>query len=59
VKGTHGRGLELRPDGGVQLDFNYAYNPSCAYDPRWACPLAPEENRVDAEIRAGERYRRT
>ena len=28
----------------VELDFNYAYNPSCAYDHRWACPLAPQEN---------------
>jgi uncharacterized protein (DUF1684 family) len=56
VKGTHGRGVEILPDGRVQLDFNYAYNPSCAYDPRWACPLAPEENRLSADINAGERY---
>jgi uncharacterized protein (DUF1684 family) len=54
VKGTFGRGLSLLPDGGVRLDFNYAYNPSCAYDSRWACPLAPPENRVGAPIRAGE-----
>jgi uncharacterized protein len=57
VKGTHGRGLELLPDGAVRLDFNYAYNPSCAYDPRWACPLAPHENRVTAGIPVGERHR--
>ncbi|HKD76729.1 MAG TPA: DUF1684 domain-containing protein [Ktedonobacterales bacterium] len=38
----------------VVLDFNYAYNPSCAYDERWLCPLAPTENRVAAPIRAGE-----
>jgi uncharacterized protein (DUF1684 family) len=38
----------------VRLDFNYAYNPSCAYDAAWQCPLAPYENRVEAEIRAGE-----
>jgi len=56
VKGTHGRGVDVLPDGTVRLDFNYAYNPSCAYDPRWACPLAPEENRLAAEIRAGERH---
>jgi uncharacterized protein len=37
------------------LDFNFATQPSCAFDPRWACPLAPPENRLDIEIRAGER----
>ena len=37
------------------LDFNFAYNPSCAYDGRWACPLAPPANRLDVELRAGER----
>lgn len=36
------------------VDFNYAYNPSCAYNPRWVCPLAPQENRLDVPIRAGE-----
>ena len=36
------------------LDFNFAYNPSCAYDPRWVCPLAPPTNRLEVEIRAGE-----
>jgi uncharacterized protein (DUF1684 family) len=55
VKGTHGRGVVPLDDGRVRVDFNYAYNPSCAYDARWACPLAPPENRVTAEIRAGER----
>jgi uncharacterized protein len=54
VKGTHGRGVTVLPGGRVRLDFNYLYNPSCAYDPEWACPLAPPENRVDAPIRAGE-----
>ena len=37
------------------LDFNFSFQPSCAFDPRWACPLAPPENRIDAPIRAGER----
>jgi uncharacterized protein (DUF1684 family) len=37
------------------LDFNLAYHPSCAYDPRWNCPLAPRESRVEMPIRAGER----
>jgi uncharacterized protein len=54
VKGTHGRGLVNLGEAKVRLDFNYAYNPSCAYDSRWACPLAPPENRVAAPIRAGE-----
>jgi uncharacterized protein (DUF1684 family) len=36
------------------LDFNFAYNPSCAYDPRWVCPLAPPANRLPVAIRAGE-----
>jgi uncharacterized protein len=37
------------------LDFNFAYNPSCAYDPRWVCPLAPPANRLDIAVPAGER----
>ena len=41
--------------GRVIIDFNYAYNPSCAYDARWVCPLAPKENRLAVAIRAGER----
>jgi uncharacterized protein (DUF1684 family) len=44
------------PDRGtIVLDFNFAYQPSCAFDPKWACPLAPPENRLDLAIRAGER----
>ena len=39
------------------LDFNFAYHPSCAYDPGWICPLAPIENWLDIPIRAGERIR--
>jgi uncharacterized protein len=41
--------------GRLVLDFNFAYQPSCAFDPKWACPLAPPENRLDLAIRAGER----
>jgi len=37
------------------LDFNYAYNPSCAYDDRWSCPLSPPENRLPFAVDAGER----
>ena len=55
VKGTFGRGVQLLGSGRLRLDFNYAYNPSCAYDSRWACPLAPPENHLDIPIRAGER----
>jgi uncharacterized protein len=41
--------------GTLTLDFNFAYQPSCAFDPKWACPLAPPENHLDLPIRAGER----
>ena len=41
--------------GTLLLDFNFAIQPSCAFDTRWACPLAPPENRLDRPIRAGER----
>lgn len=41
-------------NGGLLLDFNYAYNPSCSYNYRWVCPLAPSENRLDFPIPAGE-----
>jgi uncharacterized protein len=41
----------------VILDFNYAYHPSCAYDPVWVCPLAPPDSRLDVPILAGERLR--
>jgi uncharacterized protein (DUF1684 family) len=43
------------PDS-VILDFNFAYNPSCAYDPAWACPLAQRGNTTAVEIPVGERY---
>ena len=42
-------------DGRLVVDFNFAYHPSCAYDPKWACPLSPPANRLDVPIRAGER----
>ena len=38
----------------IVLDFNYAYNPSCAYDEHWVCPLPPSENRLPIDIEAGE-----
>jgi len=50
-----GADLGADADGRVRLDFNFAYNPSCAYSPRYVCPLAPLANRLPAPIRAGER----
>ena len=55
AKDTDGLVLEITkgsPD--VVIDFNYAYNASCAYSPRWACPLAPPENYLKVPITAGE-----
>jgi uncharacterized protein len=52
------KGADLGGDperGTIVVDFNFATQPSCAFDPRWACPLAPPENRLDIAIRAGER----
>ncbi len=43
-------------DNSIVLDFNFAYNPSCAYDPAWACPLAPAGNVTALPIPVGERY---
>jgi uncharacterized protein (DUF1684 family) len=40
--------------GTLTLDLNHAYHPSCAYDPRWTCPLAPPGNVVDVRVDAGE-----
>jgi hypothetical protein len=66
-----GRYLDLEPtrDGRVVVDFNYAYNPYCAYNPPrslfvkmgreysmiWSCPIPPAENRLSVPIRAGEK----
>lgn len=50
------KGADLGSEGGrLILDFNFAYNPSCAYNPRWHCPLAPPENWLEVPIRAGEK----
>lgn len=51
-----GKGADLGSDGEqLVIDFNYAYHPSCVYDPIWSCPLAPQENWLTVPIRAGER----
>jgi uncharacterized protein (DUF1684 family) len=48
--------LGTDPDTGhLIIDANFAYQPSCAFDARWACPLAPPENRLDLAVEAGER----
>jgi uncharacterized protein len=50
------KGADLGHSGSsINLDFNYAYHPSCVHSDRWSCPLAPEENRLDLPVRAGER----
>ena len=50
------KGADLGSDGNrLILDFNFSYNPSCAYDPRWVCPLATPANRLVVPVRAGER----
>jgi uncharacterized protein len=54
------KGADLGGDaraGWLVLDLNFAYNPSCAYDPAWACPLAQPGNTLAAPVRGGERYR--
>jgi uncharacterized protein (DUF1684 family) len=51
-----GRYLEVEAHGDhVTIDFNYAYNPNCAYDAAWSCPLPPTENWLKVPIRAGEK----
>jgi len=42
-------------EDGLVLDFNFAFNPSCAYHPRWVCPLAPIDSRLPVAVEAGER----
>ena len=53
IKGAH---LGERSEDSLILDFNFLYNPSCAYDERWACPLPGPDNRVDVPLMAGELY---
>ena len=52
-----GRYLDLPAtgDGRLVVDFNYAYNPYCAYNPNWSCPIPPSENRLTVSINAGEK----
>ncbi|HEY0401901.1 MAG TPA: DUF1684 domain-containing protein [Blastococcus sp.] len=49
------KGADLGGDSDrLVVDLNFAYHPSCTYDPRWSCPLAPEGNRIPAVVEAGE-----
>ena len=49
------KGADLGGDGDrLVVDLNFAYNPSCAYDEAWACPLAPPGNVIDVPVEAGE-----
>ena len=52
-----GRYLDLKPTptGYYVIDFNKAYNPTCAYNPTWECPYPPPANRLKVAIRAGEK----
>jgi uncharacterized protein (DUF1684 family) len=56
---SYGAGRYLEPedlgDGKLLLDFNQAYNPYCAYNEMWSCPLPPRENRIKVRIEAGEK----
>ena len=56
---TYGAGRYLDPeplgDGRFLLDFNRAYNPYCAYNEQWSCPITPRENRIAVPIRSGEK----
>ncbi len=49
-----GADLGVTAEGDLVLDFNFAYHPSCAHDPRWTCPLAPPGNVIAQPVRAGE-----
>ena len=61
LRARHGEGRRSRRHVDTQtgratlvIDLNFAYNPSCAYDPAWACPLAPPGNVLAVDIGAGE-----
>jgi uncharacterized protein (DUF1684 family) len=55
LDGIKGADLGTTRDGRLILDFNFAYHPSCAHDPKWSCPLSPRSNWLDVPVRAGER----
>jgi uncharacterized protein len=56
---TYGGGryldIDIPQSDRITLDFNKVYNPYCAYDERWSCPLPPAENYLKTSILAGEK----
>ncbi len=56
---TYGAGryleIDVMADNKAMVDFNFAYNPYCAYNESWSCPLTPFENRLKVPIQAGEK----
>ncbi len=52
---NHRPGFRQLPGGKLEVDFNYAYNPYCAYQLGYSCPLPPPENWLTVQIRAGEK----
>ena len=55
---TYGGGryldLDFPKQNNIEIDFNLAYNPYCAYNADYSCPLPPSENRLTVAVRAGE-----
>ncbi len=51
-----GADLGCGKEGGIILDFNFSYNPSCALNNRYVCPLPPKENTLPEAVTAGETY---
>ena len=55
---SYGAGQYMEPEethaGELMIDFNLAYNPYCAFNDRWSCPIPPPENRLRVRIEAGE-----
>jgi uncharacterized protein (DUF1684 family) len=52
---SHRPGISRLGGNRLEIDFNYAYNPYCAYNERYSCPLPPAENWLRVPIRAGEK----
>lgn len=52
-----GRFMDLRipATGTIEIDFNKAYNPYCAYNHKYSCPIPPSENHLQVKIKAGEK----
>ena len=57
---TYGAGryldLEKSPQTEIELDFNLAYNPYCAYNQAYTCPIPPKENHLPIKVEAGVKY---